>query len=306
MDIVSVSPIQDRWRLSPEWLLIVALWVCYALNHADRQVLYTLFPAVQRQFGYSDAVLGLTGALFLWVYGICSPFAGVLADRISLSGLVAERFRWRLSFLLLGAVGLLFALSLRRLLRSLPKEYDLGAGAETVRFSDFQTLCRILSLITVALLMSALTFGIFLVYTWLPTMFYDKFHLGLGRSGFEASFYPQIGSLCGVIIGGWAGDLRFRSEQHARVRQGSGCRVGILRIGMPGESVSGCLRRSSFHVAGHNSRRHESPCGGRIRFCALPWWGLPEAHWCRPVDLHRRLVHCLRNFGFGGIYLVAS
>ena len=54
--------------LRPEWTLIAFLWICYVLNHADRQVVYTLFPALQSEFGYSDAVLGLTGALFLWVY----------------------------------------------------------------------------------------------------------------------------------------------------------------------------------------------------------------------------------------------
>lgn len=286
-----------RWRLAPEWLLIAGLWVCYALNHADRQVMYTLFPIVQKQFGYSDAVLGLTGAVFLWVYGICSPFAGLLGDRISktslvvgslvvwssltilsglspngsfllacrallgvsealffpaafalmaaahpsksrskaigffvtsqpvglalggsLSGFIAERFQWRLSFLLLGAAGVLFALPLWRLLKSLPKEFDRASTIESqsVRFADFRILGRIPSLITVALLMSVLTFGIYLVYTWLPTMFYDKFHLGLGRAGFEASFYPQIGSLIGVILGGLAGDKCYSKLGGAR------------------------------------------------------------------------------------------
>jgi len=64
------------------WVLIGFLWVCYLLNHADRQVVYTLFPALQKEFGLSDPVLGLTGALFLWVYGLCSPFAGILGDRL--------------------------------------------------------------------------------------------------------------------------------------------------------------------------------------------------------------------------------
>ena len=64
--------------LAPRWKLVGYLWVCYVLNHADRQVVYTLFPALQKDFGYSDAVVGLTGALFLWVYGLSSPIAGIL------------------------------------------------------------------------------------------------------------------------------------------------------------------------------------------------------------------------------------
>jgi MFS family permease len=70
-------------RLNSAWLLIGFLWFSYLLNHADRQVVYTLFPALQKEFGYSDAAVGLTGALFLWVYGLCSPVAGILGDRIS-------------------------------------------------------------------------------------------------------------------------------------------------------------------------------------------------------------------------------
>src|SRR4051794_9618374 len=67
--------------IGPEWQLIAFLWFCYVLNQADRQVVYTLFPALQKSFGFSNAVLGLTGALFLWVFGLCSPVAGVLGDR---------------------------------------------------------------------------------------------------------------------------------------------------------------------------------------------------------------------------------
>src|SRR5438094_10303514 len=70
-------------NLNPAWLLIAFLWFAYVLNQADRQVVYTLFPALQKEVGYSDAVVGLTGAVFLWVYGLWSPLAGVLGDRYS-------------------------------------------------------------------------------------------------------------------------------------------------------------------------------------------------------------------------------
>ena len=79
----STASSKARSWLAPEWQLIAYLWFCYLLNHADRQVVYTLFPSLQKEFGYSDAVVGLTGALFLWVYGLCSPVAGILGDRIS-------------------------------------------------------------------------------------------------------------------------------------------------------------------------------------------------------------------------------
>jgi len=199
-----LSPVNPRkpW-LAPEWTLIAFLWFAYVLNHADRQVVYTLFPALQKAFGYSDTVLGLTGALFLWIYGVFSPIAGILGDRWSrpkivvgslvlwstftilsglapngtallacraflgisesffmpaafvlmanahgpgtrsravavfgtsqmvgvalggsLSGLIAQRLNWRVSFWLLGSCGLLFAIPLWRFLHSLPPHFN--------------------------------------------------------------------------------------------------------------------------------------------------------------------------------------
>jgi predicted MFS family arabinose efflux permease len=276
----------QTWRsLRPEWLLIAYLWVCYVLNHADRQVVYTLFPELQREFGYSDAVLGLTGALFLWVYGACSPVSGILGDRWSkpglvtgslavwsgftvlsgfspngafllvcrallgvseslfmpaayalmanahgpetrskavaifatsqmvgvavggsLSGYVAERAHWRVSFWLLGAAGLVFALPLWRFLSRVPRSFIAGTGGGAAHWGSFLSLFRIPSLRIVTAFVGIATFGLFLVYTWLPTFLYDKFSLGLARAGFEASVYPQIGTAAGLLAGGALAD----------------------------------------------------------------------------------------------------
>jgi len=283
--------------LRPEWTLLAFLWVCYVLNHADRQVVYSLFPALQREFGYSDTVLGLTGALFLWVYGFCSPVAGVLGDRWSKtklivgslvawstltvlsgaspngsfllvcrallgvseslfmpaayalmanahgpatrskavaifatsqlvgvavggsgSGFIAERLHWRVSFWLLGLAGLLFAWPLARFLRKLPKHFHEGTAPnrEPATARSFVELLRIPSLRIVATFVAFATFGLFLVYTWLPTFLYDKFSLGLARAGFEASVYPQIGTLGGLLVGSALADRYYSRVRSAR------------------------------------------------------------------------------------------
>jgi predicted MFS family arabinose efflux permease len=291
-----VTPsLAERRRLAPEWLLIGYLWGCYVLNHADRQVVYTLFPALQKEFGYSDAVVGLTGALFLWVYGLCSPVAGILGDRFSktklvvaslaiwstftvlsglspngvfllacrallgvseslfmpaayalmaaahgpqtrskaigafatsqlvgvavggsLSGFVAEHLHWRVSFWLLGGAGLLFVWPLLRFFKRMPPSFHGAAGSEPARLGTFFGLLRIPSLCVVTAFVSVATFGLFLVYTWLPTFLYDKFRLGLGRAGFEASVYPQIGTALGLLIGGSIADRYYKRARPAR------------------------------------------------------------------------------------------
>jgi MFS family permease len=63
------------------WLLVGLLWVVALLNYLDRQVVYSLFPLLERDLHAGSVELGLTSTVFLWVYGFLSPFAGYLADR---------------------------------------------------------------------------------------------------------------------------------------------------------------------------------------------------------------------------------
>ncbi len=69
----------DR-RLNP-WLLVALLWVVALLNYLDRQVIFSLFPLIGKDLNAGSFELGLTSTVFLWVYGLLSPFAGYLADR---------------------------------------------------------------------------------------------------------------------------------------------------------------------------------------------------------------------------------
>lgn len=64
------------------WLLGF-MWVAYVLNYCDRLVVSSLFPVLKSDLSFSDTQLGLTGALFLWVYGLASPMAGAFGDRVS-------------------------------------------------------------------------------------------------------------------------------------------------------------------------------------------------------------------------------
>ncbi len=278
-----------------EWVLIAYLWAAYALNHADRQVVYTLLPSLQKTFGFSDAVLGLTGALFLWVYGAFSPIAGIVGDRFSrtrivtgslllwstftilsglapngaalltcrallgiaescfmpaayalmanahgpktrsravaifatsqmagvalggsLSGWIAQELNWRYAFLILGGCGVLFAIPLWRFLRSAPPHFAGMAAADHATWKSFGQLFRIPSLRVVMVFVSVATFGLYLVYTWLPTFLFDRFSISLARAGFEASLYPQLGTVAGLFVGGLAADRLYAKRHSAR------------------------------------------------------------------------------------------
>lgn len=64
------------------------MWVAYFLNYCDRQAVFAMFPALKADLLLTDTQLGLTGSIFLWVYGIGCPIAGQIADRVSKRWLV--------------------------------------------------------------------------------------------------------------------------------------------------------------------------------------------------------------------------
>jgi predicted MFS family arabinose efflux permease len=134
------------------------------------------------------------------------------------SGFIAEQFNWRVSFWLLGGAGLIFAWPLALFLRKLPLHFHQGpvVDRDPATAKSFLALFRIPSLRIVATVVACATFGLFLVYTWLPTFLYDKFSLGLGRAAFEASVYPQVGTLCGLLVGSVLADRYYSRVKAAR------------------------------------------------------------------------------------------
>ncbi|MBM3887894.1 MAG: MFS transporter, partial [Verrucomicrobia bacterium] len=64
-------------------LLVAFMWVAYFLNYCDRQAVFSMFPVLKSDLGFNDTQLGLTGSIFLWVYGVCCPIAGQIADKLS-------------------------------------------------------------------------------------------------------------------------------------------------------------------------------------------------------------------------------
>ena len=65
------------------------MWVALLLNYADRQVIFSIFPVLKSELGFTDTQLGLTGSMFLWVYAVGSPIGGQVGDWYSKRSLVA-------------------------------------------------------------------------------------------------------------------------------------------------------------------------------------------------------------------------
>jgi MFS family permease len=63
--------------------LVAYMWVAYFLNYCDRQAVFAMFPVLSADLDLTDTQLGLTGSIFLWVYGIGCPIAGQIGDKFS-------------------------------------------------------------------------------------------------------------------------------------------------------------------------------------------------------------------------------
>jgi MFS family permease len=145
-----------------------------------------------------------------------SVYVGIIAGGY-LSGLIAERLGWRSSFLIFGGCGVLLGLALRKFLfepaRGAADLADLGAGenappvARKMSIPDFWRLIR--GNPTELLCMVAFmceNFTAMVLFTWMPTFLYRKFHLSLAIAALTATLYIQITSMLGSPLGGWLAD----------------------------------------------------------------------------------------------------
>ena len=72
------------------WVVVGLLWVVALLNYMDRQMLSTMQSNIALDIPSlrNAEAFGALMAIFLWVYGIASPFSGAVADRISRKWLI--------------------------------------------------------------------------------------------------------------------------------------------------------------------------------------------------------------------------
>ena len=87
------------------WRVVVLLWPVVVLNYLDRQMLSTMGLSIKKDIVelQSAQSFGWLMAIFLWVYALCSPMGGAVADRINRKWLIiASLGVWSTVTLLMG------------------------------------------------------------------------------------------------------------------------------------------------------------------------------------------------------------
>lgn len=80
---------------SGAWLVVGLLFIVGLLNYLDRITITTMRRSIISTIPMTDAHFGILTSIFLWVYGILSPFAGFIADRFNRSRvIIVSLFVW--------------------------------------------------------------------------------------------------------------------------------------------------------------------------------------------------------------------
>jgi MFS transporter, Spinster family, sphingosine-1-phosphate transporter len=144
-----------------KWLVVALFWCAFFLNQADRQVIFAVFPLVERDLGLSQTELGLTGSLFFWVYGLTAPLAGAIGDRFSRKRiLVTALLVWSAATLGSGAAtGFVMLLALRALTGAGEAFYFPSANSIITDYHGAATRATAMSLHLTALYFGIITSG---------------------------------------------------------------------------------------------------------------------------------------------------
>jgi predicted MFS family arabinose efflux permease len=130
----------------------------------------------------------------------------------SYGGWMAEHYDWRWAFYSLGIAGLLYAAPYFGLLRKTCDEPPPGPRVEW----SVATLVRVPSYVALCISFPTFCFALWLVYSWLPDYFHERFRLGMGEAGIAAGAVPQAATLVGLLLGGLAADRLYRLTSKAR------------------------------------------------------------------------------------------
>ena len=147
-----------------------------------------------------------------------SVYVGTIAGGF-FAGLIAERFGWRVSFVVFGGLGVLLGLVLSRHLRDSSGTSPRAVPASTT--SDHRPSRALIYLLGAFM---CANFVAVVLLSWMPKYLFDRFHMSLSMAGLTATVFVQLASMAGAPVGGWLAD-KWRQKS-------AGGRMAVQAIGM--------------------------------------------------------------------------
>lgn len=133
-------------------------------------------------------------------------YVGVIASGF-LAGYIADTLGWQYSFLIFGAVGVIFTFVL--LMRLKDKNQDVIAVQKTEKPSFLEAMAAIFKVPTAVCMIFGFTSLIFVLtgyLTWMPKYLMETFDLSGASAGFNSMFWTHAAAFVGVLVAGSLSD----------------------------------------------------------------------------------------------------
>jgi MFS family permease len=132
-----VEPISPAVAAPPPsrtaWVVVALLWGAAMLNYLDRQLIATMSGPIEADVHVHHASFGLFFSVFLWTYGLVSPIAGFVADRLGRKRMiVASLMIWSAATVLTGCVRTFEQMIAARFLMGLSEAFYMPAAVAMV------------------------------------------------------------------------------------------------------------------------------------------------------------------------------
>jgi len=244
-----------------------------------------------------------TRSLAVSVFGMGEYFGVALGGW--LGSWVAQEFNWRLTFLTLGGLGLLYATPYWSFLRGVKEEEVAAPAPGRESRLSVSVLARVPSYRALCAAFPVCASVVWLLYTWLPLFLYEKFSLRLAEAGFTAAVFYQSGNLVGSLGGAALADWLYRRTRAARFWVAATgflfagpcllcightqslfmTKVGIVGFGVFGGLFLANMVTASFDVVPSHTRASACGCMNLLGSLTSGFASLGEGKWKSTVGI---------------------
>lgn len=130
-------------------------------------------------------------------------------------GWMGQQFGWRFAFTVLGIAGVVYFVLLVGLLKGAPAAEPPPARSSLVH--SLREVLRLQGFLSLTAVFCGMSIANWIGYTWLPLYLYEKFNVSLAVAGFTGTFYIQMGSVAGIVIGGRLSDRWAAKTERGRL-----------------------------------------------------------------------------------------
>ena len=178
-----------------------------------------------------------------------------------LGGWMAQRYGWRAAFLILGGIGVAYSVVLAFSLKDRERQQPVTRVSSRGFLSASRSVFQLPGYPSMFAVFAALSVGNWIVYTWLPLYLYERFKMRLDEAGFTATFYLQIGSFAGILIGGAVADrLVLRNPRGRLIAQSMALAVAAPFLFLSGFTSSVAMLMAGMVVFGLGRGVYDANC----------------------------------------------